>query len=65
MFCQTILHMLKFQDVLKSNVVIKGIAVVKSTTNKCSCNSFCDNKRHIPVNMTEVINVIKAAITRS
>ena len=38
--CQTILHMLKFQDVLESNIMIKGIAIVKSTANKSSCNSF-------------------------
>ena len=44
--CQTILHTLKFQDVLESSVVIKGIAIVKSTANKCSCNSFGANKRH-------------------
>ena len=32
--CQTILHTLKFQDVLESNIMITGIAIVKSTANK-------------------------------
>ena len=45
--CQKILHMLKFQDVLESNIMIKGIAIVKSTANKSSCNSFGNSKRHI------------------
>ena len=31
--CQTISHILKFQDVIDNNIVIKGIAVVKSTVN--------------------------------
>ena len=61
--CKTILHTLKFQDVLESNVVIKGIAIVKCTDNKWSCNSFVNSKIHIPVNTMEVMNVIKAAIT--
>ena len=56
--CQTILHTLKFQDVLESNVVIKGIAIVKSNSNKSSCNSFDDKKRYILV-----MNAIKAATT--
>ena len=43
--CQTMLHTLKFHDVLESNIVIKGIAIVKSTANKSSCNSFGDRKR--------------------
>ena len=38
--CQTILQTLKFQDVLESNIMIKGIAISKSTDNKSSCNSF-------------------------
>ena len=61
--CQTILHTLKFQDVLESNIMMKGIAVVKSTANKSSCNNFCDNKRHISPNTTKLTNVIKAATT--
>ena len=44
--CQTILHILKFQDVLESNIMIKGIAIIKSTANKSSCISFSDSKRH-------------------
>ena len=52
--CQTILHKLKFQDVVESNIMIKGIAIVKSTANKSSCNSFGDGKRHIPANMNVV-----------
>ena len=61
--CQTILHTLKFQDVLESNIMIKGIAIVKITANKSSCNSFVDSKIHILVNTTEDTNVIKAATT--
>ena len=34
-----VLHTLKFQDVLESNIVIKGIAIVKSAANTSSCNS--------------------------
>ena len=59
---QIILHMLKFQDVLQSNIMIKGIATVKSTTNKSSCNSFDDSKRHILANTTKITNVIKAVM---
>ena len=44
--CQNILHMLKFQDVLESNIMIKGIAIVKSTASKSSCNSFGDSKTY-------------------
>ena len=44
--CQTILYTLKFQDVLESNIMIKGIVIVMSTANKSSCNSFGDSKRH-------------------
>ena len=55
--------MLKLQDVLESNIKIKRMAIVKSTANKCSCNSFGNNKIHIPANTTKVTNVIKAATT--
>ena len=58
--CQIILHTLKFQDVL---IMKKGIAIVKSTVNKSSCNSSGDRKRHIPANTTKVTNVIKVATT--
>ena len=61
--CQTILHMLKFQDVLDSNIMIKGIAIVKSTASKSCCNSFDNSKIHIPANTTKVTNVIKATMT--
>ena len=40
--------------------MIVGIAVVKSTANKSSCNSFGDSKRHIPANMMKVVNMITA-----
>ena len=43
--------------------MIKGIAIVESTANKSSGNSFGDNKRLIPANTTKVTNVIKAATT--
>ena len=61
--CQTILHTLKFQDVIESNIVIKGIAVIKSTANKSSCNSFGNSKIHILGNTTKVTNVTKAVTT--
>ena len=35
--CQTVLHTLKFQDVLESNIMMKGNTIVKSTANKSSC----------------------------
>ena len=57
---ETILYM--FQDVLEGNIMINGIAIVKSTANKF-CNSFGNSKRDIPVNTTKVRNVIKAAMT--
>ena len=41
--------------------MIKGIAIVKFTTNKSSCNSFGNSKIHILANTT---NVIKAVTTR-
>ena len=63
--CQTVLHALKFQDVLESNIIIKGIALIKSTVNKSSCNSFGDSKIRIPANTTKITNVIKAATTSS
>ena len=53
----------KFQDVLESNIIIQGIAIVESTAKKNSCNSFGDSKRHIPANTTKVTNVVKAATT--
>ena len=57
--CQTILHMLKFQDVIESYIMIKGIVIIKSTANKSSCNNFGKNKIHILTNMTKVTNMIK------
>ena len=59
--CQTILHTLKFQNVLESSIMIKGIAIIKSTANKSSCNSFGDSKIHILANTVKVTNMIKAA----
>ena len=57
--CQTILHTLEFQDVLESNIMIKGIAIVKSTTNNSNCDSLSDSKKHIPANTTvKVTNVL-------
>ena len=58
--CQTILYTLKFQDVLESNIMIKGIAIVKSTANKSSCNSCGDSKIHMLANTMKVTNMIKA-----
>ena len=57
------LHMLKFQDVIESNIMIKRIAKVKYIANKSSCNSFGDRKIHIPANTRKVTNMIKAATT--
>ena len=45
--CQPIVYTLKFHYVIESNIMIKIIAVVKSTANKNNCNSFGDSKRHI------------------
>ena len=45
--CQTILHTLKFQNVLESNIIIKGIAVIKYTANESSCNSFLTTTKDI------------------
>ena len=44
--------MLKLQDVLESsNIVVKGIALVKPTANKSKCNNIGNRKRHnVPVN---------------
>ena len=36
--------MLKLQDILESNIVIKGIVIVKPIANKSSCSSFGDSK---------------------
>ena len=47
-------HLLKFQDALESNIVIKGIAIVKSTANnvrvcgcvcECACVCVCLHKQ--------------------
>ena len=38
--CQFFCNMLKFQDVPESDITIKGIAMVKPTANKSSCNSY-------------------------
>ena len=61
--CQTLLHTSKLQDIRESNIMIRGITIVKSTANKCSCNSFGDSKKYIPANTTKVTNMIKAATT--
>ena len=39
--------------------MIKGIAIVKSTANKCSCNCLDDSKKHISAN----IDIILASST--
>ena len=43
--------------------MIKGIAIIKSTANKSSCNSVGDSKIHMPANTTKVTNMIKTATT--
>ena len=40
------------------------IVLVKFAANKISGNSLSDRKRHIPVNVTKVTDVIKTATTR-
>ena len=62
--CQTILHTLKFHDVLERDIVKKGIAIVKSTANKNSYDSFDNRKRQTPPNTAKVTNVINAATSR-
>ena len=42
--------MLKFVYILKSNVVKRGIAIVKSATDTSSCDRFCNRKKQIPTN---------------
>ena len=54
--CQTILHTLKCQDVIESNIMIKGIAIIKSAANKSSCNIFVI-KSHIPANTTKMYKI--------
>ena len=57
------LYMLKFQDVLESNIMIKGIAIVKSTANKStankstasSCKSFGDRCAHVCLHCNNLI----------
>ena len=57
-------NMYKHQDVLESNIVIKGIAIVKFHAKKSSCNCFGDSKIHKPANTMKVTNVIKAQICK-
>ena len=59
--CQIMLHALKIST--RAIFMIKGIAIIKSTANKNSCNSFGDSKIHKPTNTTKVTNMIKAAKT--
>ena len=41
---KTILDTLKFYNILDSNIVKEGIAVIKSAANKRCCNSLSDRK---------------------
>ena len=41
--------------------MIKGITIVKSTANKCRCNSLGDSKRNILANTMKVPNMIKSS----
>ena len=62
-------YTLKYHDILESNVVKRGIAIVKLTAHKSSCKScksFGDRNRHTPANMAntaKVKNVINASTT--
>ena len=53
---QTILH--KFHDVMESNTVKRGIAIVKSTANSTSCNCFGDRKIYIMFKIKVLSKVI-------
>ena len=52
-----------YHDILESDVVKRGIAIVKLTANKSSCKSFGDRNRHTPANTAKVKNVINASTT--
>ena len=41
---QTILDTLKFCNILDSNIMKEGIAVIKSAAKKSCCSSFSDRK---------------------
>ena len=43
--------------------MIKGIAMIKSTADKISCNSCDNSKIYILANKTTVTNMLKAATT--
>ena len=38
--CQTIVYTLMFQYILESNIMKKGITIVKCVANKSRCNGF-------------------------
>ena len=46
------LRMLKFQDVLDSNILITGIAIIMYTANKSSCNSLATTKTAVTLLMS-------------
>ena len=55
-----------YHDILESNVVKRGIAIVKLTANKSSCKSYGDRNRHTPANTAntaKIKNVINASTT--
>ena len=47
----TILHTLEFCGIIKINIVKEGIAVVESTANGISSNSFSNTKSQIPLQL--------------
>ena len=59
---------LKSQYIIDINIVIKGIATIKSTANKSSCNSVGDSQIYIGKYdeghecTMKVTNVLKAAM---
>ena len=55
---QIILDTLKFCNILDSNIMKEGIAVIKSAANKSCYNSFSDRKLHIPANTAKITDMI-------
>ena len=49
---QTILDTLKFSNILDSNFMKEGIAIIKSAANKSCCNRFSGRKQYIPAKIT-------------
>ena len=46
---------------MMKGTAINGTAIVKSTSNKSSCNSVGDSKIYIPANTSKITNMLHAA----